>query len=72
MNFLEHKPSIVLLAYLALSASGCSTDENSNQKTEAGAGVFQGYRDSMDKAENVERVIMQADRERREMMEKSN
>ncbi|MEW8320859.1 MAG: hypothetical protein G8D61_11355 [gamma proteobacterium symbiont of Ctena orbiculata] len=71
MKYLEHTLSIILIAYFAVSAAGCSSENNSSQKTQGDAGVFQGYRDSMDKAENVERVIMQADKNRREEMEKN-
>ncbi|MBT2972166.1 MAG: hypothetical protein B6D72_05090 [gamma proteobacterium symbiont of Ctena orbiculata] len=71
MNYLERALSILLVAYFAVSAIGCSAEENSSRKAQGDAGVFQGYRDSMDKAENVERVIMQADKNRREEMEKN-
>ncbi|MEW8338041.1 MAG: hypothetical protein AB2596_20695 [Candidatus Thiodiazotropha sp.] len=71
MKFPAHALSITLIAYITVSAAGCSSEESSSRKRQDDAGVFQGYRERMDKAENVERVIMQADKNRREEMEKN-
>ncbi|MET0070162.1 MAG: hypothetical protein ABW096_08970 [Candidatus Thiodiazotropha sp.] len=72
MNYPERLSSILLAAYFTVSVVGCSSDESAGEKKMDGdAGVFQGYRDSMDKAEDVERIIMQADRNRKKEMDKN-
>ncbi|MEW8027088.1 MAG: hypothetical protein AB2792_10120 [Candidatus Thiodiazotropha sp.] len=61
---------IVLISSVVYIFAGCSSEENSREKAKGDAGVFQGYRDVMDKAENVEQTLMQADRNRREEIDR--
>ncbi|MES9812888.1 MAG: hypothetical protein ABW155_09245 [Candidatus Thiodiazotropha sp.] len=50
--------------------TGCSSEENNSEMTKGDAGVFQGYRDVMDKAENVEQTLIQTNKKRREEIER--
>ncbi|MEW8472894.1 MAG: hypothetical protein AB2652_09160 [Candidatus Thiodiazotropha endolucinida] len=62
MNILRY----MLIFSVVSLFTGCSSEENNSKKTEGDAGVFQGYRDVMDKAENVEQTLIQTNKKRRE------
>jgi hypothetical protein len=62
--------TLVITAIVTIAAA-CSSEENSSEKVKADAEVFKGYTDALDKAENVEQTLMQADKRRREEMEKN-
>ncbi|MBW9267397.1 MAG: hypothetical protein K1563_06155 [Candidatus Thiodiazotropha sp. (ex. Lucinisca nassula)] len=66
MNILRY----TLIFSVVCLFAGCSSEENNSKKTKGDAGVFQGYRDVMDKAENVEQTLIQANKERREEIDR--
>ncbi|MES9969052.1 MAG: hypothetical protein ABW092_03400 [Candidatus Thiodiazotropha sp.] len=60
---------LILISIIGLAAS-CSSEESSNKPKKTDAGVFQGYKDSLDKAEGVEQTLLQADKARREELQR--
>jgi hypothetical protein len=63
-------PHTLILSAILCVAAGCSSDENSNEKANNDAGVFQGYKDSYDKAQGVEQTLLQADKARRDALQR--
>jgi hypothetical protein len=62
-------PRTLILSTILCVTAGCSSDEESKEKVNNDAGVFQGYKDSYDKAQGVEQTLLQADKSRREALE---
>jgi hypothetical protein len=63
-------PRTLILSAILCVTVGCSSDEDSKEKAKNDAGVFQGYKDSYDKAQGVEQTLLEADKSRREALEK--
>lgn len=61
--------ALFIVSIIGLTAS-CSSDENNNQPMKTDPGVFHGYKDSLDKAQGVEQTLLQADRARREELQR--
>lgn len=61
----------VLSAMIVITA-GCSSENSDHQEAASDAGVFQGYKDNLDKAKSVDQTLMQADKARRTMIDKNN
>jgi hypothetical protein len=50
--------------------AGCSSEQNSDKQEKKDADVFQGYKETYDRARNVEQTLLQADRARREELQR--
>jgi PBP1b-binding outer membrane lipoprotein LpoB len=73
MKFSMIMNRIALITAILSIVAGCSSDDDNKQKVQnKDAGVFQGYRDAMDKAENVEQTLLQADKARRAKIDANN
>lgn len=49
---------------------GCSAEESGDEKAKQDTHVFHGYKDTLDKANSVDQTLMQADRARREELQR--
>lgn len=61
----------ILIATITCAIAGCSADESGREQAKGDADVFKGYKDAMNKAEDVNQTLMQADKQRRAEMEKN-
>ncbi|WP_316365559.1 hypothetical protein [Candidatus Thiodiazotropha sp. CDECU1] len=61
--------TLFIVSIIGLTAS-CSSDENNNKPMKTDPGVFQGYKDTLDKAQGVEQTLLQADKARREELQR--
>jgi hypothetical protein len=64
-------PQTLILSAILCVTVGCSSDEDSKEKAKNDdAGVLRGYKDSYDKAQGVEQTLLEAEKSRREALEK--
>ena len=61
--------ALISISIIGLTAS-CSSDENNDKPMKTDPGVFHGYKDSLDKAKGVEQTLLQADKARREELQR--
>jgi hypothetical protein len=56
-----------LIIYLTVA---CSSDENSNERVNNDTNAFQGYTDTLDKAHDAEQTLLQAEKARRDELQR--
>ncbi|MES9991569.1 MAG: hypothetical protein ABW098_06410 [Candidatus Thiodiazotropha sp.] len=62
-------PGILLISVTLWVTAGCSSEQSGSEQAKQDDGVFQGYKETMDRAKGVEQTLMQADKTRREQMD---
>jgi hypothetical protein len=61
---------IFIVSVIICITVACSSEENSNEKVNNNAGAIQGYTDTLDKAHSVEQTLLQAEKARRDELQR--